>query len=403
MIWKVLRTNIKITQLSAAFAGVLCGLTLLMGSVLFYLDIRQIFTDREGFWRDEYIVINKNIHLSDSYHQIRDEPGLGETSFSEEEIKEIKSLEFVNDVAIFTASTFNVRVYTDRDSPLPGFYSDLFFEAVPDKYIDVNYDDWKWEEGMDFVPTILPRAYLNLYNFGFAQSQGLPQVSEHGAGIIKFNVMISGNNKTEVFESRIIGFSDRINTFLVPLSFVEWGNKKFGLYEAPKPGRLIVLTHDPSNPELMNFFEEKDYSVSKSLLSNVKALAFLNTVTAIVLSIGTIIIVLAFWLMILSIMLLLERNKENISKLGLLGYSIKEISKPYKILVSILLGSVSIISLLPVLFFKYIYTSVIESIGYNFSINYFGIVLFSTLTLVAFFIFYLIIYINRKIKIIIIE
>lgn len=402
MVWKVLRNNIKITQLSASFIGVLCGISLLTGAGIFYFDVKQVFEDREGFWKDEYIVINKSIHLSDSYYQVTDRMETS-TTFSEDEIEEIRNQSFVNDVAAFTASTFSVRIFTDRDSPIPGFYSDMFFEAVPDKYIDVNYDEWEWQEGMKFIPTIIPRSYLNLYNFGFAQSQNLPQISEEGVGIISFNVIISGNNKRKEFETQIVGFSDRINTFLVPLSFIEWGNLNFGTNQNPEPGRLIIITTDPTNPDMMEFFEEKEYSVSKSLLSNTRALVFLRITTAIVLVIGLIIIALAFWLMIVSIILLLERNNENIAKLSLLGYTLKDIAKPYVRLVFLLLISTYALSFIPLIIIRNIYLPILKSIGYEAVSSDYMTIIILTFTFILLLCTYLVFYIRKMIRKVIIS
>jgi hypothetical protein len=397
MIWKVLRTNIKVSQLIAAFVGVLCGLSLLMSAVLFYTDIQQIFEDKEGFWKDEYIVINKDIHFSDSFKQVLDSEK-EKPVFTDVEIENIKNQSFISDVAPFTAATFSISVFTDRDSPLAGFYSDIFFEAVPDDYIDVNTEDWFWEEDMQFVPTILPRAYLNLYNFGFAQSQGLPQISEDGAGILDFNVVIYGNDQRGEFKTRIMGFSDRLNTFLVPQSFINWGNKNFGHTETPEPGRLIVIAPDPSNQEMLNFFEDNEYVVSKSLLSNSKALAFLKITTGIVLTIGIIIITLAFWLMIVSLLLLLERNHDNISKLSILGYSLREISKPYTLLIIILLYTMYFSAFIPLLIFRSIYADVLQSIGYQVSLSGLGFIALPVIALVTVLCSCLILFVRNEIK-----
>ena len=397
MIWKVLKTNIKVPQLTAAFIGVLCGLSLLMGAILFYVDVRGIFTDREGFWKDEYVVINKNVHLSDSYHQIR-EGDIQANVFSKEEIEALKSQDFVIEVAPFLASTFPVSVHTDRQSAMPGFYSDLFFEAIPDEYLDVNYEKWYWEEGMKFVPLILPRTYLNLYNFGFAQSQNLPQLSEDGIGILELKITVKGKNEREYFDSRIVGFSDRLNTFLVPMSFVEWGNKHFGTDEDPDPGRMIVITNDPSNQNMLDYFEERQYKVDTNLFSNTRALAFLKITSAIVLSIGVIIIALAFWLMIVSLLLLLERNHENISKLGMLGYMMKEIARPYTILIIAILLATYTVSFIPLIIFRSTYSDVISSIGYDITNQNLLIVVIPAFIVISALSTYLIFYMRRQIK-----
>lgn len=53
--------------------------------------------------------------------------------------------------------------------------SELFFESVPDGFVDVPLKDWQYREGSKEVPIILPRTYINMYNFGFAQSHSLPK------------------------------------------------------------------------------------------------------------------------------------------------------------------------------------------------------------------------------------
>ncbi len=364
MIWKVLKNNIKPGQIAGTFLGIMLGLTILMGALSFYLDVKPIFEDKESFWKDEYIIINKRINITDTYAQIQSDTAK-KPLFSEKDIDDLKKQSFVKDVAEFSSCSFKISASSSNDGPIAGFYSDLFFEAVPDKYVDVNFANWKWEENNEFIPAILPKAYLNLYNFGFAQSQNLPQVSEEGAGLVKFNIMIQGKGKKQKFETRIVGFSERINTILVPESFVKWGNENFGEESAPRPGRIIIIAKDPSSPELFKYIEDHDYDLNKSELSNSKALAFLKIIITIVLIIGLIIIVLAFSLMVISIQLLLHRNNENIGKLGMLGYSLKEISLPYQIMVIILFIVTFLTSLIQLSIFRNYYSSCMMLLGYE--------------------------------------
>ncbi len=364
MIWKVLKNNIKPGQIVGTFLGIMLGLTILMGALSFYLDVKPIFDDKESFWKDEYIIINKRIDLTDTYAQTQSDT-VAKPLFSKAEIEDLKSQKFVKDVAEFSSCSFKIKASSKNDSPIAGFSSDLFFEAVPDEFVDVNYANWKWEENNDFVPVIIPKQYLNLYNFGFAQSQNLPQVSEEGAGLIKFNITIQGKGKKQKFETRIIGFSERINTILVPESFVKWGNENFGEEKNPRPGRIIIIAKDPSSPELFKYLEDHKYDLNKSELSNSKALAFLKVIISIVLLIGLIIIALAFSLMVISIQLLLYRNNENISKLGMLGYSLKEISLPYQIMVIVLFMITFLTSIIPLSIFRNFYLSNLILLGYE--------------------------------------
>lgn len=364
MIWKVLKNNIKAGQMGGTFLGIMLGLTILMGALSFYLDVKPIFDDKESFWKDEYIIINKKIKITDTYKQATKD-SIEKPLFSKEDIADLKSQDFVKDVAEFSSCSFKVQATSDTESALTGFSADLFFEAVPDKFVDVNYDNWDWDESSNFVPAILPKTYLNLYNFGFAQSQNLPQVAEESAGLIKFNIIIYDKVHKQEFETRIVGFSERINTILVPKDFVKWGNENFGSNPNPAPGRLIVVSDDPSNPEILKYFDENDFDVNKSELSNSKALAFLKIITTIVFIIGLVIILLAFSLMVISIQLLLHRNNENLTKLSMLGYSIKEITKPYNIMVVILFALTYVTTLIPLFGFREYYTSNLVLLGYE--------------------------------------
>jgi hypothetical protein len=392
MVWKILKHNIKASQLAGIFFGLMIGTFIIFAAISFFIDVKPIFDDKQSFWKDEYIIINKKITLGDTYSQISDSRK-DKPLFNTEEIANIRKQSFVKDVAEFTPCSFMVSAYTDLNSPLAGFYTDLFFESVPDKYIDVNYNDWNWQEGDNFIPTILPKVYLNLYNFGFAQSQNVPQVSEDGAGLVEFNIIIEGQNKQQKFKTRIVGFSERINTILVPKSFIDWANANFGNDPHPKPGRLIVIAKDPASSELADFIEKNNYDVIKSERSNSKALAFLKLTTGIVFIIGMVIILLALAMMVISLQLLLTRNSENIIKLNILGYTISEIARPYKYLISILFSATFIFSLVPLFIFRTYYSKNLIFFGYQNSAEIFTSLILPGLlfnTILVFMLFYLI-------------
>jgi hypothetical protein len=392
MVWKILKHNIKASQLAGIFFGLMIGTFIIFAAISFFIDVKPIFDDKQSFWKDEYIIINKKITLGDTYSQISDSRK-DKPLFNTEEIANIRKQSFVKDVAEFTPCSFMVSAYTDLNSPLAGFYTDLFFESVPDKYIDVNYNDWNWQEGDNFIPTILPKVYLNLYNFGFAQSQNVPQVSEDGAGLVEFNIIIEGQNKQQKFKTRIVGFSERINTILVPKSFIDWANANFGNDPHPKPGRLIVIAKDPASSELADFIEKNNYDVIKSERSNSKALAFLTLTTGIVFIIGMVIILLALAMMVISLQLLLTRNSENIIKLNILGYTISEIARPYKYLISILFSATFIFSLVPLFIFRTYYSKNLIFFGYQNSAEIFTSLILPGLlfnTILVFMLFYLI-------------
>ena len=105
--------------------------------------------------------------------------------------------------------------------------TDMFFESVPDEFVDIKLDKWHFDEETHTIPIIIPRNYLNLYNFGFAQSRSLPKLSEGLMGLIQMDIMMRGNGRVEQYKGNIVGFSNRLNTILVPQSFMNWANHLF--------------------------------------------------------------------------------------------------------------------------------------------------------------------------------
>lgn len=116
----------------------------------------------------------------------------------------------------------------------------MFFESVPDEYVDVSLDNWHFDESAQVIPIIIPRNYLNLYNFGFAQSRNLPKLSEGLMSLIQMDIMLRGNGCAEQFKGKIVGFSNRLNTILVPQAFMDWANQRFAPGKEARPSRLIV-------------------------------------------------------------------------------------------------------------------------------------------------------------------
>ena len=140
---------------------------------------------------------------------------LTNATFSRSEIKDIREQPFADKVVGFISNQFSLSAFTESKR-FPDFYTDLFFEAIPDEYLDVKNPEWHWVAGQKTIPVILPQDYLNLYNFGFAPSQGLPQISPKTISLVNFKIEISGRGKSDQYKGRIIGFSNRINSILVP-------------------------------------------------------------------------------------------------------------------------------------------------------------------------------------------
>jgi hypothetical protein len=266
----------------------------------------------------------------------------GSTTFDEREVSRLRSQPWVREVGEFTAANFSVQMSIDFSGN--GMSTFLFFESIPDNFLDIAPDDWKFDPQNPVVPVIMSKDYLALYNFGFAASRGLPQLSESLIGNVPLSVQLSGNGNNATLPARIVGFSSRLNTIAVPQDFMDWANEQFSASELPDPSRLIVEVNTPGDPDIERYMSRNGYEIAGDKADNSKASYFLTVVTSIVVAIGAIISVLAFFILMLSIYLLLQKNRQKLHDLMLLGYAPSQVARPYFMLVMIVNGTVLVLS-----------------------------------------------------------
>ncbi len=176
-----------------------------------------------------------------------------DNSLSAAEIARLKQQPFIEAVGELTSSRFKVSAQSPSDR-FP-FYTDLFFESVPNEFIDVQSNDWTWQQGSTNIPMIIPNQFLDLYNFGFAPSQNLMQLSQGMVMALPVVINIQYNSSIINYTGRVVGFSDRISSVLVPQNFLEWANKHYGSQQDSKPSRVVIRTRDAGNPALSAYLK----------------------------------------------------------------------------------------------------------------------------------------------------
>ena len=322
LVWKLLRRHISIGQLAGFFLASLFGMTVILLSVQGYRDALPLFTAEDSFMRHDYLVVTKRISTIGSL------TGSSNT-FTPEDIQDLKEQSFTRSIGIFTPSLFDVSAGVGMEKAGIRLSTDMFFESVPDRYIDVSSSQWTFAPGDSIIPIIIPRNYLNLYNFGFAQSRNLPKLSEGVMELIQMQVMLRGNGQTQHFQGQIVGFSNRLNTILVPQSFMNWANQTFAPGRETRPSRVIVEVSNPADASLADYFQQHHYETEGNSLDAGKTTYFLRLTTGVVTGIGLFISVLSFYILMLSIFLLLQKNAAKLEYLLLLGYSATQVSRPY--------------------------------------------------------------------------
>lgn len=325
LVWKLLRRHVSIGQLTGFFLANLIGMAIVLLAVQAYYDIRPVLTGGDSFLKQDYLIAGKKVGTLGSL--------MGKSStFTPEDIEDLRHQPFTVQVGCFTPSLFHVSAGMGIQGTGVDLSTEMFFEAVPDKFIDADLSKWHYDETTRTIPIIIPRNYLNLYNFGFAESRGLPKLSEGLTGLLRMDILLRGNGRTERYKGQIVGFSNRLNTILIPQAFMEQANRTLAPGQEPHPSRLIIEVNNPADEAIARYFQQKGYETEGNALDDGKATWFLRLLTGVVLAVGLVISLLSFYLLLLSIFLLLQKNATKLENLLLIGYSPAQVALPYHLL-----------------------------------------------------------------------
>ena len=323
MLWKLLRQHISLSQLAGFFFANLFGMVIVLLSVQFYNDIKPVFTRGDSFMKKDFLIVSKRVSTLGTV--------IGRSNtFTEADVARLQEQPFTKGVGEFSPARF--KVYAGLGIQGMQLSTAMFFESVPDRFVDTSLDGWTFREGQEEIPIIIPRNYLNLYNFGFAQSRSLPQISEGVMGMMRLDIRMSGRGQVKRMKGRIVGFSDRLNTILVPEAFMAWANRMYGDGKEALPSRLIVEVDNPADDRIAKYFKENGYETEGDKLDAGKTAWFLKVIVGIVLSVGLLISVLSFYILMLSVYLLLQKNTAKLENLLLIGYSPARVARPYQVL-----------------------------------------------------------------------
>ena len=353
LMWKLLRRHVSVAQLGGFAVANLIGLTIVILAVQFYGDVRPIFDDDESFIKRDYLVITRKV------------TGMGalmgaSSEFSSEAIADLEQQDWVTKVGKFRTSEYSINGNSGRSMS-----TQFFFESIPDEFIDVSSADWRFNPRRPVVPVIVSKDYLSLYNFGFAAAQGMPKLSEGMMAMIPLQFTLTGNGISDVLPGRIVGFSSRLNTILVPEEFMQWSNRRYGNGGTTAPSRLIVEVNTPGDVRIADYMDAKGYDVGGDKMNSGKANYFLSVIIGIVIAVGVLISLLSFFVLMLSIYLLLQKNTKKLQDLLMLGYHPRQVAAPYIRMVVAINGVVLVASVVLMAVARSFYMGMLHAFGIN--------------------------------------
>lgn len=292
-----------------SYTGLGVGMLLLFCCAQMFINLQQLIKDKNlrknGF---DYISISKNITNQNMGSDNR---------FNKADIEALKKQPFITAVAPLISNQFRAKASAGNILP---FSTDLFLESIDDEFIDTLPPGFKWQPGQVDVPIIFSSDYLEIYNV-FAPAQELPQLSQATIQSVNITLECFSPLGIQSFRGHIVGLSDRINSILVPKSFLTWANLHYGNSENPEASRLYLKTNDANNADLLNYLQQKDYRVNKDKTKFGRVKQVLQAVLSGMAVFSVLVILLAMLLFSFYLQLMIARSKDNLQLLVTLGYS----------------------------------------------------------------------------------
>ncbi len=320
MLNKLLLQSQQKGRLWAALAALFTGTTLLLLAVMIWWNFQELLYGKhqDDSLGSTFLTIGKKVT-----NENMGKPQA--TVFTPGEIEALKQAPQVQEIGIISSNHF--PVYAVMGGSM-AFATDLPLESVPDSFIDHLPKDWKWQPGSVDLPIIISTQFLDIYNYVFAPSQGLPQLSQSSVKSIAMQLKAGREGANETFLAHVVGFSDRINSVMAPQSFIDYGNNKYGKPGlATAPSQLILKTRDPSDTKFASYIEGHNYTTNAQNLrwSKVRAIVeVISTATGVLaillMGIGTLVFVLF-------IELTVARAQQSITLLMQIGYSPRLLSR----------------------------------------------------------------------------
>lgn len=351
LVWKLLRQHISVPQFVGFFFANLFGMFIVLLGYQFYCDVIPVFTSEDSFMKSDYLIINKKIGTAQTISGTTN-------SFTSADINDIAHQPFTKNVGVFTSAEYKIEAAMGVNGQNV-LNSEISYEALPDSFVDANSKDWQWHPGSKNVPIILPRAYITMYNFGFAQSHSLPKLSDGLMGMIDLKIFAHGNGHQDEYQGKVIGFSNRLNTILVPQSFIDWTNNHYAPGQKSAPTRLILDAGNSTGEQLTTYLDSQNYEAEDDKLQTEKTTYFLRMMVTMVMIVGLVISLLSFYILMLSIYLLVQKNSMKLENLLLIGYSPSNVARPYQLLTIGLNVLVLLIALMVIVLVRGYYMDII--------------------------------------------
>jgi hypothetical protein len=298
------------------YLGLMIGVMLLLCCTQMYINLNNLLKEKSpkknGY---DFISVTKTI--------TNDNMGK-DNRFTEADIADFKNQTFITDAAPLIANQFRAKASAGDIIP---FSTDLFLETIQNDFLDTLPPNFKWQQGQQDVPVIFSADFLEMYNV-FAPAQGLPQLSETTIGAVNVTIeCIAPSGNVTKFTGHIVAVSDRINSVIVPKTFLDWANVTFSNMPTQPASRVYLKTTDANSAALQNYLQQKNYRVNKDKTKFGRIKTTLQAIIAGLGGLAILVVLLSVLLFSFYLQLMISKSKDNLQLMLQLGYSHTWLSK----------------------------------------------------------------------------
>ncbi len=291
------------------YFGLGIGVLLLLVSMQMFINIQHLLKETSP---------RKNGYDFISISKIITNENMGkDNTFNDSDLINLKKQPCIEGISPLIANQFRVKASAGNIIP---FSTDLFLESIDNDFIDTVPPSFTWQPGQLTVPIIFSSDFLEMYNV-FAPAQGLPQLSDKTISSVNIILECYGPDGIQNFKGNIVALSDRINSVLVPKSFMNWSNQHFNGVTKVNPSRVFIKTKDANNPQLLAYFDQNNYHLNKDKTKFGRVKKVLQNIVSALAVFGILVIVLALMLFSFYLQLMIAKSKDNLRLLLTLGYS----------------------------------------------------------------------------------
>ncbi len=356
MLNKLLFRNQDKKQLIIAMIGAFFGITFLVTSIHYLIKVSE-FGEGSEILGPNTIIVQKRVTDANIL-------GMSSTDFSKEAVEELEKLSFIEEVKPVVSNNFDVYFETKDDKLPMKFGTDVFIQTVDPAFLDVKSKDWKWQEGDESLPIIMPRDFIVMLNT-FASAQGIPQVSEDLAKKIRFKISIRNKERTksEWHYAHIIGFTSSVSAILVPETFMKHGNDNYSDGTEQKITQLMISGKEGQFGKVEEYMTENGLESRESQMAVSRLKSIVGTLVLVVLGVSVIAVFVSGLVLLQYMQLLITRNMYEVRTLMRIGYHPNNIVGKFFVYFMIIFGIVIAVGFTSFLIIKVFLDEMFESGG----------------------------------------